>query len=94
MSGARRASRLAAAVLAALLLTACGPPTKEELLRKAEGISKKADLEKALGRPEDIAKLGPMERWTYKAKNGEVIFLIVGDTVTLQAAGSAPDKKK
>ena len=76
-----------------ILLVACGPPTKEELVRKADGIGKKADLEKALGRPSDIAKLGPMERWTYKAKNGEVIFVIVGDTVTLQATGSGGDKK-
>ena len=33
-----------------------------------------------------------MERWIYKASNGEVVFLIVGDTVTRQAAGGG-DKK-
>jgi hypothetical protein len=46
-----------------------------------------------LGRPDDITKLGPVETWRYKASNGEVVFVIVGDTVTLQAAGS-PEKPK
>ena len=32
-----------------------------------------------------------MEQWTYKASNGTVVFLIVGDTVTLQAA--VPDDR-
>ena len=34
-----------------------------------------------------LALVGPVERWTYKASNGEVGFVIGGDTVTLQAAG-------
>jgi len=38
-----------------------------------------------------LALVGPVERWTYTS-NGEVVFVIVGDTVTLQAAGG--DKKK
>jgi hypothetical protein len=38
-----------------------------------------------------LALAGPVERWTYKASNGDVVFVIVGDTVTLQAAGG--DKK-
>jgi hypothetical protein len=46
-----------------------------------------------LGRPDELTKLGPVETWRYTASNGEVIFLIVGDDVTLQAAGS-PDKPK
>jgi hypothetical protein len=33
-----------------------------------------------------------VEQWTYKASNGSVVFLIVGDKITLQAAG--PDDKK
>ena len=52
----------------------------------------RAELESRVGRPDDIAKLGPMERWTYKTSNGEVVFVLVGDTVTLQAAGGS-DKK-
>ncbi len=79
--------------LALVLLTACGGRTKEDLVQKAREVSTRADLEKALGKPTDIAKLGPVERWTYKASNGEVVFLIIGDKVTLQATGS-PDEKK
>lgn len=82
------------AALALLLLTGCGPPTKEEILQKARDVTTRADLEKRLGRPGDISKLGPLETWTYKAKNGDVVFVIIGDTVTLQAAGGSGDKKK
>jgi len=52
-----------------------------------------AGLERALGKPDDITKLGPVETWRYKASNGEVIFLIVGDDVTLQAAGGSDTAK-
>ena len=77
-------------VLAAtLVLAACGDPTKEDLLAKAEGVQDKATLRAKLGAPQDIAKFGPLETWTYRAKNGEVVFLIAGDNVALQAAGSA-----
>lgn len=34
-----------------------------------------------------------MEQWTYEASNGNVVFLIVGDTVTMQAT-LRPDEKK
>lgn len=79
--------------LALVLLTGCGGRTKEDMVQKAREVSTRADLEKALGKPTDIAKLGPVERWTYKASNGEVVFLIIGDKVTLQTTG-APDEKK
>ena len=39
-----------------------------------------------------VVKLGPLEKWTYKARNGQVVFVLVGDVVTLEAAGP-PDKK-
>jgi hypothetical protein len=68
-------------------LVACGPRTKEAIVEKARGVSTRAELEKALGRPDDVTKLGPIETWVYKASNGQVVFVIVGDTVTLQAAG-------
>jgi hypothetical protein len=74
-------------------LAACGRGTKEEIVTKARDISTRAELERVLGRPDDLSKLGPVETWRYKASNGEVVFLIVGDTVTLQAAGS-PEKPK
>ena len=79
--------------LALILLTACGGRTKEDIIQKARDVSTRADLERALGKPTDIAKLGPMERWTYKASNGEVVFLIIGDTVTLQATSGTEEKK-
>lgn len=67
----------------------CGGRTKEDIVDKARDISTRTELQKALGTPDDISKLGPVERWTYKASNGEVTFVIIGDQVTLQAAGSS-----
>jgi hypothetical protein len=80
-------------LLTAALLTGCSR-TKEDIVEKARSASTRAELERALGKPSDIAKLGPVEQWTYKASNGSVVFLIVGDTVTLQAAGSGGDTTK
>jgi hypothetical protein len=78
--------------LVLLALAGCGPSSKEDLIAKARGVTTRAELEKALGKPSDISKLGPMETWTYKASNGQVVYLIVGDAVTLEAAGSTPPK--
>ena len=82
-----------AAALAALALgvAAGGPPTKHDILKKAEQIETKQALEAALGAPDDVSKLGPVETWTYRAKDGEVTFLITGDHVTFQAAGGSGD---
>ncbi|MCW8131479.1 MAG: hypothetical protein KIS92_14110 [Planctomycetota bacterium] len=75
----------------ALTLAGCGRGTKQDVLKKADGIGKKADLEKALGKPDSFSSsgIGPLtiETWTYKASDGEVVFLITGDTVTIKAAG-------
>jgi len=79
--------RVLVCAVAVLGLVACGRVTKEDIVSKARDISKRAELERVLGRPDEISKLGPVETWRYKASNGEVIFLIVGDDVTLQAAG-------
>ncbi len=83
----------AALLLVALWMAGCGPPTKEDIVGKARNVSTRAELEKALGKPTDIGKIGPVETWTYKAKNGEVVFLLVGDKVTLQATGT-PEKQR
>jgi hypothetical protein len=83
---------VAALVLAVVAVTGCSR-TKEDLVAKARTVETRAQLEKALGRPDDIAKLGPVETWTYRASNGDVVFLIVGDTVTLQAAGGSERKR-
>jgi hypothetical protein len=82
---------IAVVLMVALALAGCSR-AKEDLLHKAEGVKTRGDLESRLGRPDDIAKLGPVERWTYKASNGEVVFVIVGDTVTLQAAAGGDNK--
>jgi hypothetical protein len=76
-----------AALLVGLTVVGCGSRTKEAIVEKARSVSTRAELEKTLGRPDDVTKLGPVETWTYKASNGQVVFLIVGETVTLQAAG-------
>jgi hypothetical protein len=78
-------------LLAAALVGGCSR-SKEDLVAKSRGASTRAELEQALGKPSDITKIGPVEQWTYKASNGSVVFLIVGDKVTLQAAG--PDEGK
>ena len=78
-------------LLAAALVSGCSR-SKEDLVAKSRGASTRTELEQALGKPSDITKLGPVEQWTYKASNGSVVFLIVGDKVTLQAAG--PDEGK
>jgi hypothetical protein len=78
--GSRLMYLLLAATLAALV--ACGPPTRADLLKKAASVKTKAELEQALGKPADVAKLGPLEKWTYKTADGAVIFVIAGEAVT------------
>ena len=80
-------TRVLAGGLIVTALVACGRGTKEDILAKGRDVSTRAELEKALGKPDDISKLGPAETWRYKASNGEVVFVILGDKVTLQAAG-------
>ena len=83
------------ALAAALALGACGGQlTKQEISKKAEGITAKADLEKKLGKPTSFSKIGPLETWAYKASDGEVVFLITGDTVRLDIAGGSKAEKK
>ncbi|MCP4303472.1 MAG: hypothetical protein GY788_01025 [bacterium] len=74
---------LALLLILALPLTGCGDPSKENILGKAQGAKTKQELEKALGEPDDIEKLGPIAKWTYNASDGKVIYIITGDTVAL-----------
>jgi hypothetical protein len=84
----QRRRLLIAALVASLPIAACDQtPTKAEILKKAEGAKRKADLEKALGKPSEVDKLGPVEKWTYKASDGSVTYIIVADQVTLEATG-------
>ncbi len=84
----RRFPALLSCMVLALVLSSCGPPTKEDIVAKAKDAKTRSALETALGKPDDISKLGPVEKWTYKAKNGRVVFLLVGDTVTIETTGS------
>jgi hypothetical protein len=78
----RRFAGLAVALV--LALAGCGPDTKHEILEKAENVETKADLEAALGAPDDRDKVGPIETWTYEVSDGEVTFVITGETVRMQ----------
>lgn len=89
---ARRFPRIvssAAALALVLLLAACGPPAKVDILKKSANAKTKEDLEQALGKPSDVEKLGPLEKWTYRASDGSVVFLITGDTVAIEATGGS-----
>lgn len=83
MKAALRAVCLAAVALA---LAACDD-SKEDILKKSEQATTRQQLREAIGDPDDIAKLGPLETWTYEASNGVVTFTLAGDTVTLRTAG-------
>lgn len=72
-------------LLSLLLLAACFAPSKSELLKKAQGAKSRADLEAALGQPSDVSKIGPIEKWTYVASDGSVVFVLAGDTITFEA---------
>lgn len=83
-------------LVALLVLGACqgGPlaPTKADLLAKAANVKDRPGLEKALGRPDDVSKLGPIETWTYRAKDGEVKFTVAGETVLLSRTADREEK--
>lgn len=83
MTPIRKILFAAAVVVLGFGLAACGDPTKQDILKKAEGADTKAKLEKALGKSADVSQRGPFERWTYKAKDGSVVFAVAGDKVTL-----------
>jgi hypothetical protein len=67
--------------LAAVAVMGCGPPSQHDILKKAEGIETKQELEATIGAPDEVDKLGPLEKWTYRASDGDVEFVIRGDKV-------------
>lgn len=77
--------RHALALTLLLALAACGDPTVADIVKKSEKVGTRAELERALGKPQQLSKLGPVETWTYKAKDGEISFLVTGDTVRASA---------
>jgi hypothetical protein len=74
---------------AAVAVLGCGPPSQHEILKKAEAVETKQELEEAIGAPDEVDRLGPVEKWTYSASDGEVEFVITGDKVRL---GSTKDR--
>jgi uncharacterized lipoprotein len=88
----RRFAALAIWFLTVFALAACGPSSKEDMLARTKDAKTRAQLETALGKPDDVRKLGPVEKWTYRARNGQVVFILVGETVTIEAAG--PSERK
>jgi hypothetical protein len=32
-----------------------------------------------------VSKIGPIEKWTYVASDGAVVFVLAGDTITFEA---------
>lgn len=81
--------RVGTAVLAGFLtfsLAACGEPSKAKIVEDARGVETRTALLDALGEPDGISKLGPVEKWTYKASDGRVVFMITGDKVIVEAA--------
>jgi hypothetical protein len=99
LSTLRLRGRLACAigsllVIPALVFVGCGPPTQHEILKKAEGVETKQDLEAALGAPDAVDKLGPIERWTYSASDGQVEYVITGDSVALESTKKLEEEPK
>lgn len=79
------------ALSAALALGAC-EKSKEDILQKSDKATTREQLKAALGTPDDIAKLGPIETWTYQGSNGTVSFVLAGDQVTLRSTGEKTQK--
>jgi len=80
---------LGTACAAMLLLTmpACEDSTAE-VVSKTKDVDTVEQLKKTLGDPADIAKAGPLAKWTYKTKDGTVTFLIAGEKVTTSMAST------
>jgi len=77
-----------------LALSACGKPSKADIVDKAENASTRAQLEESLGKPDSISKFGFVETWTYEASDGTVKFDLTGDSVVLKRTGSAAEEEK
>ena len=76
---------------AAVAVLGCGPPSQHDILKQAEGVETKQELEAKIGAPDEVDKLGPLEKWTYRASDGEVEFVITGDNVGLKSTKDLDD---
>jgi hypothetical protein len=77
--------KFAAVAMLGLFLTGCFGESKADILKKAKGADTSEQLEAALGTPDEVDKLGPLEKWSYEASDGKVVFAIVAGKVTLEA---------
>ena len=84
--------RFVLVTLLLLGLTACMPPSKDDILQSAAGVETTEELRRALGDPDERSKLGPIETWTYEASDGEVKFVITDGKLRLQATLDADDR--
>jgi hypothetical protein len=66
---------------AAVAVLGCGPPSQHEILKQTEGVETKQELEAKIGAPDEVDKFGPLEKWTYRASDGDVEFVITGDDI-------------
>jgi hypothetical protein len=78
-----------AVIVLLVFLSACGDPSKQDIIRKAKDADTRDLLENALGMPDSVSKLGPVEKWTYTASDGKVVFILAGNTVAIQATGES-----
>jgi hypothetical protein len=78
---------------AACGLFACSE-SKYDILQKAQAAETKQQLEAALGAPDDVSKLGPIETWTYEASDGSVEFLITGNKVALETTSGKKEAER
>lgn len=74
-----------AVLVLACTLAGCGRGGKQSVYEKAKDIKTKADMESALGKPDEMnaGGIGPLsgEVWKYKCSDGIVVVTIAGDKV-------------
>jgi hypothetical protein len=78
--------RLAALALLGLLLAGC-QRTRHDLIEASVDADTRDELKAALGAPDELHRMGPVELWTYEASDGTVSFLITGEKVQIQTSG-------
>jgi hypothetical protein len=71
----------------ALMIVAACDSSKDDILQKAAKAETAEDLRAALGDPDEVSKVGPIETWTYNASDGTVTFTLAAGTVTLSTTG-------
>ncbi len=60
----RHSVKLLATLAMVLFLAGCFGDTKADILKKAKGADTVEQLEAALGKPDEVDKIGPLEQWS------------------------------